>query len=109
MHRFVPGGSLTCPITRADIANPVLNLCDGNLYDTAALMQCESLGTRTCPTTRKPLAYTSLSSLCERYNKMATEAAEALQKLQVYRSLYNRSQKTREEEKDLCRVVVTNF
>lgn len=109
VRRFVPGGSLTCPITRADIADPVLNLCDGNLYDTAALMQWESLGNRTCPTTRKPLMYTSISSLCGRYERMAGEAAEALRKLQVVRGLYNTSQMIRQEEKDRCRVVMTKF
>lgn len=50
--RCVPGGSLDCPITRMPIVHPVINICDGRLYEEEALAQWQQRSDF-CPTTRR--------------------------------------------------------
>lgn len=77
--KYVPGQSFSCPITRVPIADPVLNVCDGKLYEKQAL-DAWMFRSDVCPTTRRqPLEYVPLDSISSRLLQQREEIDRLLQ------------------------------
>ena len=87
VERFVPGKSLVCPITSDTISSPVINMCDGRLYEASALTKWRKTK-NTCPTTRKsPLKYVSVHKVNVHIDGLQKQIVDLRKEVENLRSL----------------------
>ena len=70
LRRCVPGGSDECPVTLQTIQTPVLNICDGKLYEKSSLLRLMQTETPRCPTTRRPLEWCPVQKISQRFQNL---------------------------------------
>lgn len=107
IQKLVPGQSVMCPILMKLIHNPVLNFCDGKVYERWALEGWANVN-NTCPTTRKPLQFIGLNKIIKLVHAMGYKLKEAYKQIEYYSKLTNKIQGLHQREVDMLEKIISN-
>ena len=103
----MPGQSVMCPILLKLIRNPVLNICDGKVYERWALEEWANEN-NTCPTTRKPLLFIGLERIAQTLELQQLQLKEAYHQFSNLSANLERIQYLHQKEVDMLENIIKN-